>query len=415
LNRTLRLLALAFCLSSASASAAEPFELKDGDRVVFLGNTFIERDQEYGHLETLLNARYPDRNVTFRNLGWSGDTVWGEARAGFGTAEDGFNHLREHVLALKPTVIFVGYGANESFDGESGLPRFRDGLKRLLDTLAETKARIIILSPIPQEDLGRPLPDPARHNADLRLYRDALREAASGRGYIFIDLYESLARDRGGRDVGPLTDDGLHLTAYGYWRAAMAIASGLGIEPPPWSVALDGDGTPGRVVGTEVSEARPRANGLRFVARDASLPAPPFRVEGRSRFGGRLTPGPTRELTVRGLASGGYTLTVDGTPVVSSGADLWADGVPIPALGPEFDQAERLRQAIIEKNRLYFYRWRPQNETYLFGFRKHEQGQNAREVPRFDPLVAEQEAVIARLRVPVAHTYELVKKHQEER
>jgi hypothetical protein len=45
--------------------------------------------------------------------------------------------------------------------------------------------------------------------------------------------------------------------------------------------------------------------------------------------------------------------------------------------------------------------------TYLFGFRKHEQGQNAREIPQFDPLVAKQEAEIARLRRPVAHTYEL--------
>jgi hypothetical protein len=75
----------------------------------------------------------------------------------------------------------------------------------------------------------------------------------------------------------------------------------------------------------------------------------------------------------------------------------------------DYDQVEQLRQTVIEKNRLYFHRWRPQNETYLFGFRKHEQGQNAAEVPKFDPLVAELEAKIAQLRVPVKHTYELVR------
>ena len=74
---------------------------------------------------------------------------------------------------------------------------------------------------------------------------------------------------------------------------------------------------------------------------------------------------------------------------------------------PDHEQAERLRQTIIAKNRLYFYRWRPENETYLFGFRKHEQGQNAREIPQFDPLIAEKEKEIAKLRVPVSHTYEL--------
>ena len=68
---------------------------------------------------------------------------------------------------------------------------------------------------------------------------------------------------------------------------------------------------------------------------------------------------------------------------------------------PDLEQAERLRQAIIAKNQLYFYRWRPQNETYLFGFRKHEQGNNAREIPLFDPLVAAKEEEIARLEVPV--------------
>src|SRR5439155_18042355 len=71
----------------------------------------------------------------------------------------------------------------------------------------------------------------------------------------------------------------------------------------------------------------------------------------------------------------------------------------------EFDKAmarilvdEPLRQAIVAKNELFFYRWRPQNETYLFGFRKHEQGNNAKEVAEFDPLVAKAEEEIERIR-----------------
>jgi hypothetical protein len=103
---------------------------------------------------------------------------------------------------------------------------------------------------------------------------------------------------------------------------------------------------------------------------------------------------------------GSCTLLIDGQVVARAPAEAWVAGVVLRK-GPEFEQAEQLRSAIVTKNRLYFHRWRPQNETYLFGFRKQEQGQNAVEVPRFDPLVAEQEQVIARLRVPVAHTYEL--------
>lgn len=62
------------------------------------------------------------------------------------------------------------------------------------------------------------------------------------------------------------------------------------------------------------------------------------------------------------------------------------------------DATAALREAVIEKNRLFFHRWRPANETYLFLFRKHEQGQNAREIPMFDPLIAEQEKRIAAAR-----------------
>ncbi len=69
-------------------------------------------------------------------------------------------------------------------------------------------------------------------------------------------------------------------------------------------------------------------------------------------------------------------------------------------------QADRLRETIVKKNELFFHRWRPANETYIFGFRKHEQGQNAVEIPKFDELVAEQEKAIDELRPPRAHRYQ---------
>src|SRR4051812_22703494 len=69
------------------ALAAEKFELRQGDRVVLLGGTLIEREQRYGYWEAALTARYPDRDITFRNLGWSGDTVFAESRGVFDPPE----------------------------------------------------------------------------------------------------------------------------------------------------------------------------------------------------------------------------------------------------------------------------------------------------------------------------------------
>ena len=119
-------LLLALAVLPAPAGAAGPLELKDGDRVVFLGNTLIEREQRYGYWESALTLANPDKNITFRNLGWSGDTVWGEARASFDSPAVGFRRLQERVVAAKPTAILVGYGLNESFAGMAGLPRFTD-------------------------------------------------------------------------------------------------------------------------------------------------------------------------------------------------------------------------------------------------------------------------------------------------
>jgi hypothetical protein len=388
-----------FALTADCAQSADAFALAEGDRVVLIGNTLIEREQRYGYWETVLTQRFP--SVTFRNLGWSGDTVFGDARAGFGTQADGFRHLREHVLALKPTVLLIGYGTNESFEGPKGLPRFVQGFNTLLDTLAPTKARVILLSPLKQEDHGRPLPDPAENNKNLRLYAVTIRDTAAKRGCLFVDLFDLLGG--GTSATPPLTENGIHLTAWGYWHTAPILERGLGLAEKSWRIEIKAEPGKTDTQGTlSARGARVEAVPLCFRVTDAMLPLPPRPRDGAPR----LPSASGRILQIKGLAPGSYTLAIDGKKIVTAKADQWAAGVELTR-GPEFEQAERLRQAIVAKNRLYFYRWRPENETYLFGFRKHEQGQNAREIPQFDPLIVEKEKEIANLRVPVPHTYEL--------
>jgi lysophospholipase L1-like esterase len=391
----------------AAAGGPVPLEFKDGDRIILIGDDLVERDQKFGYLETLISLRNPGKDLIIRNLGWSGDTVFGDARAGFGTRADGFKHLKEHVLALRPTVVIVGYGMSGSFDGAAGLPSFEAGLKTLLETLRPTGARFLLLSPIAHEDLGRPLPDPTKHNRDLPLYRRAIQNAAASRGWAYLDLDTVAgplagtldALGRGGRH---LTDDGIHLTETGYWFVDSAIAEQLAgaRAAEPWSVRIDPSGEHDST-GVRLSQVHATPERTRFEALSDNLPAPRCPSD-------RPAAGPPhRVFHFGGLKPGRYTLKIDGAAVASAPAEEWEsmrlDG------GPEFDQVERLRQTINEKNLLYFHRWRPQNETYLFGFRKYEQGNNAREIPLFDPLVEEKERQIARLRVPVPHVYELVR------
>src|SRR5262249_54993059 len=197
---------------------------------------------------------------------------------------------------------------------------------------------------------------------------------------------------------------------YGYWRSAAALEQGLGVKPPAWRVEVSADGSARTTAsGTKIDHVQ--RNPLRFEATDDVLPPAPAP---RGAPKGAALPGAERVLRVAKLPAGKYVLKIDGKPAALAGAAEWDAGVPL-AHGAEFDQAEKLREAIIDKNHQYFYRWRPANETYLFGFRKHAQAQNASEIPQFDPIVEKMEADIAKLRVPAAHKYELAPQKSPEK
>jgi len=397
-----------FLVSLPVPLQGDELKLSDGDRVVLIGSTLIEREQESGYWETALTCRFPKANATFRNLGWSGDTVFCDARAMFESPAVGFQHLKEDLARLKPTVILVGYGMNESFEGEAGLPRFQKGLANLLDMLGATKARIVVISPPPQEKIGSRLPDPAKHNQDIRLYADAIHSEAQKRGLIFLDLFTPLQAEAQTSSYQPLTDNGVHFTVLGYWRSARLLEQTLAGSARSWRVDIDKDGIMKKVEGAQASKIQSAP--LRFQVLDRDLPTPRAPLESVTMK--RTPEGKSgRVIHVDGLLAGKYALQIDGREVATGSAKEWAAGVQLTR-GREFDQVEKLRQTIMEKNRLFFHRWRPQNETYIYGFRKHEQGQNAREIPEFDPLIIQLEKKIAELRVPVPHQYELISKDQ---
>src|SRR5579863_7470142 len=159
------------CASFARGADEHPkIELKDGDRVAFIGNTFVEREQNDCYIETMLTTRFPDKNITFRNLGYSADTVTGSARglctgwSSFESSDQAFLRLKKLVAEFKPTVLLMNYGMTESFTGPQGIPTFKENYNKMLDALsaaAGTSPRIVLMSPNYHEDLGKPLPDPA--------------------------------------------------------------------------------------------------------------------------------------------------------------------------------------------------------------------------------------------------------------
>jgi len=404
------LFALVANSSRVEAQEARALELADGERVVFLGNAFVERSLPSGYLETLLTQAFPDRNVTYRNLGWSGDNVHGHARAGFDAAAKGFSRIERRIRETKPTTVFLAYGMVESFEGEAGLPRFLQGLERLLKLIDGTKPRVVFLSPIRHEKMPAPLPDPAAHNRQLELYCDAIREVAQKRGEIFIDLYRGLGDGADSAAKVKYTDNGIHLTDFGYWATSRVILGALGLEMPGTMIDIDLSRKPAMAASgfQDAKNFDGDANGLSFEVTARALPAPPRpAIEGA-----KAPPAPARFLKIRGLAKGRYLISINDQVVAKASPFELAQGLSLAA-SPEIAQVQELRRTIQYKNSLYFYQWRPQNNTYLFLFRKHEQGHLAGEMKDFDPLIAAEEKRIAELREPKALEYKVYPENQE--
>ena len=55
---------------------AGDFFLHDGDRVVFLGDSITEQRLYTTYIEAYALTRHPQWHLSFRNVGWGGDTAW---------------------------------------------------------------------------------------------------------------------------------------------------------------------------------------------------------------------------------------------------------------------------------------------------------------------------------------------------
>ena len=223
------------------------------------------------------------------------------------------------------------------------------------------------------------------------MFSEATGSVAQSRQLAFVDLFTGFVSSTTmvnaklnmlqGTQIATdaLADNGMHLTSRGYLCAGLVLRERLlGVPAVNAEIEVNLSSKALRGQGLEIADVRfdDEAGVVSFRAREASLSPLPVRLVVR---GGRITAAADESVwTVKplsGAAGEGYVLDSTG-------------------------QYEALREEITKKNELYFHRWRPQNITYLFGFRKHEQGNNAADIARFDPFIRESEERIAELQVP---------------
>jgi len=241
-----------------------PIGTESGDRIVILGGGFAERLQYFGYFETLVFHHSSSRAPVIRNMAWSGDEVSMMPRpynfirsAGVGEPDDpnpgyGFGFepdadhriLSAHLKARNADTILLCFGAPESFQGEAGLPKFAAKYQGLIDKLqsqkfnGESSPRLILVSPIAQENPGGAHSDPSGRNEHLELYSGKIEEIAKQNALHFVDLFgPTLAAMEGGVSER-LTIDGLQLNDRGHRVVAEELARGLGITDP-WSGKME--------------------------------------------------------------------------------------------------------------------------------------------------------------------------------
>jgi hypothetical protein len=393
-------------LTSPPASAE--FAIRDGDRVVLLGDSITEQRQYTTFIETYTLTRFPQWNLTFRNIGWGGDT----AQGGLGRAE-------RDMLPLKPTFVTIDFGMNDhgyrAFD-DGIFKNYIDKQTQLTALLKDQGARVALLTPQPIED-KRPDPDKDVRNQFLRKMSDGLGEVATKQNVLFADQFDPyMAVMLKARQADPNAvigaGDAIHPGPVGQTIMAWAVLKSLGAPAAVSSAELDGNG--GKVVaatGCQIAGLKVAEGVVSFTRKDETLPAPVDPAgESVTKLIPLLADLSRYELKVTGLSAPKYQLLIDDQPAATFTAQELAQGCNLTlTAGPITEQARQVRNLVVEKNNLFFNRWR---NVQLFtppDWAKTPDFVTTRaaELARLDAQIAQTEAKINAARQPQPHAFVL--------
>ena len=179
---------------------------RDVNRIVLVGGGLISGMENHAYFETAMLQHYVGEEISFRNVGWPADDVFGMARSQFGsaqntrswqppTAEEGFGSkvLMEHIQAAKPTTLMIGYGSETAFfktDAEFEL--FKSGYHSLLEVVEGKEVKVVLVSPPKQFKYNSSVEELQKRNRWLERTHNFIKDLAEAKGYILVDLFNTL-------------------------------------------------------------------------------------------------------------------------------------------------------------------------------------------------------------------------------
>jgi len=413
LLRRLWLLCLLLPACIAPVRAQGAFALKQGDRVVFYGDSITDQRLYTTFAETYVVTRFPRMNVTFVHSGWGGDRVTG----GGGGPID--LRLKRDVITYRPTVMTIMLGMNDgsyrAFD-QGIYDTYINGYKHILQSVqtALPGLRVTVIQPSPFDDTTRaPGWDPG-YNSVLVRYGDSIKDLALQEKQTVADLNSPVvamlvkAKESDATQAQKIIPDRVHPGPGGHLIMAEALLKSWNAPATVAAVEIDAAGK--RVANTSNATVRDLsvASGLTWTETDNALPMPINMSDPvvalavrSSDFVEALDQEP---LKVTGLTAAKYSLKIDGQEVGTFTPEQLAGGVNLALLPtPMAKQAAEVHQLTLQHNNIHFTRWRMievplQGQSYSH-IRNATGGLDALEVD----VVAAQRAAAQ----PKAHHYEL--------
>jgi lysophospholipase L1-like esterase len=358
-------LLLALCLSAAPPAG---FYLRDGDRVVFYGDSITDQRLYTTFVETYLVTRFPQLKIAFVHSGVGGDRVTGGAA---GPIEV---RLPRDVVAYKPTVVTIMLGMNDgsyrAFD-EKIFDTFSAGYRHIVQNLKEALpgVRITAIQPSPYDDVTRPPNFEGGYNKVLVRYgefvndlgRDEKLAVADLNGPVVAALEKANKLDA---DMArKLVPDRVHPAPAGHLLMAEALLKTWHSRAIVTAVQIDAAGhAVSGVTNTQVTDLAV-SDRVSWTQLDEALPMP---IDTKDdvvalalRASDFIEAMDQEPLQITGLTSARYKLKIDDEVVGAFTREEWAKGVNLATLAtPMAKQAAAVHDLTLKHNVMHFVRWR---------------------------------------------------------
>lgn len=411
----------------------EKIDLKDGDTVVFLGDSITHQCLYTQYVEDYFYTRYPKMRIHFHNAGVGGDR-----------AQDALTRFEEDVTVYKPKYVSILLGMNDGAyrDFDKGVfDTYQTGMNTILDKIAGLGAIAVPMTPTMFDTRAKRLknsndePRNTYYNGVLALYGTWLREQAEVRGLGFVDMWSPLNNlTLTARKKDPnftMIQDGVHPGPVG--QAVMAVAVVDNMVPKSVVSAAVLQLKDGKYVATaangKVGDVAFAGDRLSF---EWTANALPWVLPADAQAGAKLTSLGHRysneKLTVRNLKPGNYELKIDGAVIGKYTEGQLGFGVELEGneKTPQYQQSLKVATLNKQRNDLAY---RPLRDQYgqLKGKRRDlakidaNAPEYAAKKAEFETWYAGQKAKVAELlgkakeledqiyqsNQPVAHEYEL--------